>query len=75
MRLKSEMHDHKELANFGALGYQTEISLYWCTVHHSAYCIHEYGGFNIPTIWQDLSIPSEVITTCLKFFVSITKPG
>ena len=36
MRLKSEMHDHKELASFGALGYQTEISLYWCTVHHNS---------------------------------------
>ncbi|CAI2195006.1 17355_t:CDS:2, partial [Funneliformis geosporum] len=45
LRLKSGMYDHKELSSFGAFGHQTEVSLYWCTIHQRAYCIREYGSF------------------------------
>jgi len=73
LRLKSGLYDHKELASFGAFGHQTEVSLYWCTIHQRVYCIREYGSFKVPIIWQSLSVLSEAIITCLKFFVSITK--
>lgn len=67
LHLKSEMYDHKELASFGSFSHQTEVSLYWCTIHQRAYCIHEYGSFKVPIICQDLSVLSEVIITCREY--------
>ena len=63
--------DKKDLASFSALGYCNKISLYWCTIHQKRYCLHKFGSFKIPHLWQDLPVLSEAITICLKFFVRI----
>lgn len=73
LHFKDGTHDQKELASFGAFGHRTEVSLFWCTMHKSVYCLREYGSFEVPAVWQDLTVLSEAIVTCLKFFVSITK--
>ncbi|RHZ64647.1 hypothetical protein Glove_321g21 [Diversispora epigaea] len=67
-RLNDGTCNNQDIASFGALGYCTEISLFWCTMHQKAYCVREFGSFKVPLIWEDLPILSEAITTCLKFF-------
>ena len=76
-RITSQLNDgtcdNKDIASFGALGYRTEISLFWCTLHQHAYCLREFGSFKVPLLWEDLPVLAEAIMMCLKFFVSIIK--
>ncbi|PKK57189.1 hypothetical protein RhiirC2_798512 [Rhizophagus irregularis] len=38
-------------------------------MHTSVYCLCEYGSFKVSVVvWQDLTVLSEAIVTCLKFF-------
>ncbi|CAB5210972.1 unnamed protein product [Rhizophagus irregularis] len=37
-------------------------------MHTSVYCLREYGSFKVSAVWQDLTVLSEAIVTCLKFF-------
>ena len=64
-------HKHDNMASFGALGFRTDVSLFWCTLHKKTYCLREYGNFKIPTSWEDLPHLADGIITCLNFFVSI----
>ncbi|CAG8798801.1 18146_t:CDS:1, partial [Gigaspora rosea] len=43
---KNGIYDHKELANFGALGYQTEISFYLCKIHKERIVFANMEGLN-----------------------------
>ena len=70
--LKDGIYNHKNLASFSAFGHCTEVSLFWLTIHQKSYCPREYGTFKIPIVWQDFSVLSKAIITCLKFFVSMT---
>ncbi|CAG8615648.1 3176_t:CDS:2, partial [Diversispora eburnea] len=68
LRLNDGTFDNNDLASFGALGYCTEVSLFWCTMHQKSYCLREFGSFKVPLLWEDLPVLSEAIAMCLKFF-------
>ncbi|KAF0557539.1 hypothetical protein F8M41_013305 [Gigaspora margarita] len=67
-RLNDGASNNKDLASFGALGYRTDVSLFWFTINQKAHCVREFGSFKVPLLWEDLPVLSEAIIMCLKFF-------
>ncbi|CAG8744485.1 318_t:CDS:10, partial [Racocetra persica] len=67
-RLNDGTSDNKDLASFSALGYRTDVSLFWLMINQRAYCLCEFGSFRVPLLWEDLPVLSEAIIICLKFF-------
>ncbi|CAG8551246.1 14946_t:CDS:10 [Cetraspora pellucida] len=68
-RLTDGTSDNKDLASFGALGYRTDVSLFWLTINQKAYCVREFGSFRVPLLWEDLPSFVKENTEKRKLFI------